>query len=174
MRVGGRHVLGRPAVVLIGAPGAGKTKLGKRIAKRLKLSFIDTDNRIIAQHGVIANIFETHGEQYFRALERAEVVAALRETAVVSLGGGAVLDQDTQRDLATHRVVLLTVTSEAVLSRISNSRRPLVKGIESWTALVAARTPIYERLADRTFDTSHRPLDTIAAEIASWIQENEQ
>jgi shikimate kinase len=92
---------------------------------------------------------------------------------VVALGGGAVLHEDTQRDLAAHRVVQLTVTRAAVESRITNGKRPLVAGVDSWQALVDARRPIYERLATRTFDTSHRPLDDIAADIARWIQEND-
>ncbi|MCU1405037.1 MAG: hypothetical protein JWQ43_1340 [Glaciihabitans sp.] len=163
---------GAPLLVLIGAPAAGKTRLGKRIARLLNVPFIDTDKRIIAKHGVIAEIFGTHGEEHFRALERAEVVAALQEVAVVALGGGAVLDANTQQDLSTHRVAMLTVSPEAVQARITNGKRPLVAGIESWRALVESRREVYERLATRTFDTSNRPLDDIAADIAGWIQEN--
>jgi shikimate kinase len=165
---------GGPLLVLIGAPAAGKTRLGKRIAKLLQVPFIDTDKRIVAKHGVIAEIFQEHGEAHFRALERAEVVAALREAAVVALGGGAVLDADTQLDLGSHRVVMLTVSEDVVQARITSGKRPLVSGIESWRALVESRREIYERLSTRTFDTSHRPLDDIAADIANWIQENDR
>ena len=161
----------RPIVVLIGAPGAGKTRLGKRIARMLEVPFIDTDKRIVAEHGAIAEIFATHGEPHFRAVERAAVRAALGEGAVVALGGGAVLDADTQRDLAGHRVVQLTVTAEAVAQRIAGDKRPLVNGVDAWSALVDARRPIYDRLATRTFDTSSLPLDHIAANIVGWIQE---
>jgi shikimate kinase len=80
----------RPLLVLIGAPAAGKTRLGKRVAKILNVPFIDTDKRIVAKHGVIATIFAEHGEDRFRELERDEVLAALSENAVVALGGGAV------------------------------------------------------------------------------------
>jgi shikimate kinase len=164
---------GRPLLVLIGPPAAGKTRLGKRVAKLLGAPFVDTDKRIVARHGLISTIFSEHGEDHFRSLERAEVVAALTETAVVSLGGGAVLHPDTQADLADLRVVLLTVSPEAVAARITDGKRPLVAGIDSWLALVEARTPVYDRLATRTFDTSHRPLDAIAFEIAAWIQETD-
>jgi shikimate kinase len=162
---------GRPLLVLIGPPAAGKTRLGKRVARLLDVPFVDTDKQIVARHGVIAEIFANHGEAHFRQLERDAVAAALTQTAVVSLGGGAVIDAETQRDLAHHRVVLLTVTPEAVEARLTGGKRPLVAGIESWLSLVEARRPIYDRLAIRTFDTSHRPLDAIAAEIAAWIQE---
>jgi len=162
----------RPVVVLIGAPGAGKTRLGKRLAKLLEVPFIDTDKTIVAEHGAIADLFEQHGESHFRAIEREHVARALQSGAVVALGGGAVLDPDTQADLAAHRVLLLTVTPEAVERRIAGSKRPLVRdGLGAWVALVEARTPIYERLATRSVDTSNRPLDHIATELLGWLQE---
>jgi shikimate kinase len=161
-------------IVLIGPPGSGKTKLGKRVAKALELPFIDTDKRVVAEHGPIADIFGTHGEPHFRALERAAVIEALAEDAVVSLGGGAILDVDTQRDLAGRRVALITVSAEAVAERLEGDKRPLVSGIESWQALVDARRETYERLATRTWDTSNRPLDAIAEEIAQWASEGRQ
>ncbi|MDO8338165.1 MAG: shikimate kinase, partial [Microcella sp.] len=83
-----------PVVVLIGPPAAGKSRVGKRVARILDLPVIDTDKVIAAEHGPIPEIFAAHGEPHFRALERAAVVDALRERAVVSLGGGAVLDAD--------------------------------------------------------------------------------
>ena len=164
-----------PVLVLIGAPGAGKTRLGKRVAKRLEVPFIDTDKRIVAEHGAIAGIFAEHGEAHFRALERDAVARALTEDgAVVALGGGAVLDPDTQRDLAGHRVVQLTVSEVAVRERITGTKRPLVDGVEAWSRLVATRRPIYDRLATRTVDTSGLPIDKIAADLVGWIQETAQ
>lgn len=160
-----------PQLVLIGPPGAGKTRLGKRIARILRSDFIDTDRRIVAQHGPIAQIFAEQGETAFRRYERAVVAQALTESAVVSLGGGAVLDRDTQRELGGLRVVLVTVSPEAVEARISGSNRPLIAdGIASWSALVEARRETYERLATRTWDTSRRPIEHIAAEIAAWVE----
>ncbi len=156
-------------VVLIGPPGSGKTRLGKRVAKLLGLAFIDTDQRIVAGFGPIADIFAEHGEPHFRQLERTAVVHALMEDAVVSLGGGAILDEDTQRDLAGRLVALITVSAEAVEPRITGGKRPLVAdGIEAWKTLVEERGEIYERLASRTWDTSKRPISTIADEIAAW------
>jgi shikimate kinase len=161
-------------VVLIGPPGSGKTKLGKRVAKHLGLAFVDTDKVVVAEHGPIAAIFEIHGEPHFRAIERRAVSEALGRDAVVSLGGGAILDPATQADLSEHRVALITVQAAAVSRRIAGSKRPLVNSLESWVALVEARREIYERLADRTWDTSSRPLDGIAVEIAQWVKEGAQ
>ena len=157
-------------VVLIGAPGAGKTRTGKRIARLLDVPFIDTDRRIVADHGPIAALFESHGEPHFRAIERDVVAAALDETAVVTLGGGAVLDPDTQSRLEGYRVVQLTVSPEAVEARISGGKRPLIKdGIGAWISLVEGRRPIYDRLSQLTVDTSHRPLDGVAQQIVDWL-----
>ncbi|MCU1470788.1 MAG: shikimate kinase [Glaciihabitans sp.] len=158
-------------IVLIGPPGSGKTRLGKRVAKALGLPFVDTDKVVVAQYGAIADIFANHGEPHFRALERQAVIDALARDAVVSLGGGAILDPATQADLAVRRVALITVSADAVAARIRGTKRPLVTGIESWVALIEARKETYERLATRTWDTSNRPLDAIAGEIAQWAKE---
>lgn len=162
-------------VVLIGAPGAGKTRTGKRVARLLGVDFIDTDKRIVAAHGPISTIFEHHGEPHFRTIERDVVAESLREPAVVTLGGGAVLDPRTQADLANKRVVQLTVSADAVSARIAGGKRPLLKdGIGAWSALVAARQPLYDELSELTIDTSDRSLDLVAREIADWIRKAER
>lgn len=161
-------------VVLIGAPGAGKTRTGKRLARLLHVPLVDTDKRIVAEHGTIAGIFASHGEAHFRELERAAVSRALAERAVVTLGGGAVLDAATQADLLGHRVVQLTVSAAAVESRIAGGKRPLlVDGIGAWQALVAIRQPLYDRLSQLSIDTSQQPLDRVAQQIADWLERQE-
>jgi shikimate kinase len=157
-------------VVLIGPPAAGKSRVGKRLARRLDIPYIDTDSVIVREHGAIAEIFAEHGEPYFRALERAAVSEALRENAVVSLGGGAVLDPDTQHDLDGKLVVLLTVRADAVTERIGSGKRPLVSDLQSWQRLVDARAELYASLAGYTTDTSHRPVDAIVDEVAEWVE----
>ncbi len=159
-------------VVLIGPPAAGKTRIGKRLATRLGRPFIDTDHEIVAEHGPIAQIFSDYGEPHFRRLEREAVARALAEHAVVSLGGGAVLDPETQADLVATSVILLTVKAEAVAARIGNAKRPLVTDIASWQALVDSRAELYASLADYTTDTSTRPLEAVVEEIALWVEGN--
>ena len=160
-----------PRVVLIGAPASGKSKIAKMVAAELGLARIDTDKIIVAEHGPIVDIFDTFGEPAFRALERAAVIDALTHDAVISLGGGAVVNEDSQRDLAHAHCVLLTVSEEVVATRIIDPKRPLLRnGLTAWVALVKKRDPIYRALADRTFDTSHRPLEDIALEISTWIR----
>lgn len=159
---------GAPVLVLIGPPAAGKSRVGRRVARILCLPVIDTDKQVAVDYGPIPAIFAEHGEARFRELEREAVGAALRRRAVVSLGGGAVLDPATQQQLDGLPVVLLTASPEAVAVRLDGSSRPLSGGIEAWTALVEQRRPIYEHLAVATWDTSTRPIDRIAAEIAEW------
>lgn len=160
----------RALVVFIGAPASGKSKIAKRVAALLGAERIDTDKVIVASHGAISDIFATQGESAFRALEREAVHQALTEPAVVSLGGGAVLNADTQADLEAAHVVLLTVSEEAVAERIGGDKRPLLAGgIDAWKKLVVERTPLYEKLADVSWDTSSGDLDGIAQEVAQWI-----
>ncbi len=160
----------RDTIALIGPPAAGKSRVGKRLSKRLGLPYVDTDAAVVALHGPIPEIFATHGEPYFRERERAAVADALRNPGIVSLGGGAVLDPATQADLARARVVLLTVQPEAIAKRITNGKRPLITDLDSWKRLVASRSELYQSLADYTADTSSRPIDTIVAEIAAWVR----
>jgi shikimate kinase len=151
--------------------GSGKSKLGRRIAKRLGKPFIDTDKVVVAGHGSIAGIFAEFGEEHFRALERVAVEDALAQDAVVALGGGAILNAETQVDLLDRKVALIMVTAEAVASRIKGSKRPLLTdGVSSWAEILEARRAIYERLATRTWDTSSRPLDAVAVEITDWAR----
>jgi len=160
----------RAIVALIGAPGAGKTRTGRRIAKLLGIPFIDSDRRVVDAHGPIAAIFQDHGEAAFRSFERAAVASALREAAVVTLGGGAVLDVETQLDLAATKVVQLTVSAESVSARIADGKRPLLTGgVTAWSELVAVRKPTYDRLAQLSIDTSRQPLDKIAQQIVEWL-----
>ena len=159
-----------PLVVLIGPPAAGKTRVGKALAHRLGIPFLDTDAIVSASHGPIPEIFRTRGEPHFRELEREAVREALSSEAVVSLGGGAVTDPDTRSDLLDRRVALLTISEDAVVHRLNPEKRPLLAGgIESWRELVERRMPVYRDVADATFDTSHQSADEVAVRIEEWL-----
>lgn len=163
-------------VVLIGPMAAGKTKIGKRVAKILGAARLDTDKVFVTQHGDIAAFFTEHGEPAFRAIESALVRETVAEPAVVSLGGGAVLDPGSQRILSELPVVYLTVSTDAVASRLGEGKRPLVadEGVVAWERIFEARRPIYDRLAKRTYDTSRGNLDEIAEDIAAWVESDYQ
>ena len=162
-----------PIAVLIGPPAAGKSRLGKRVAALLGVGFADTDKMVVAEHGPIPAIFENVGEPQFRVWERDAVSDALSSSGIVSLGGGAVVNTDTQRDLENLRVVLVTATPDAIAPRLVAGTRPLLAGgIDAWTALLAARQPIYDRLAEFTVDTSRGSMDSIAEALAERLGQN--
>jgi shikimate kinase len=161
-----------PKLVLVGAPASGKSKLAKRLGGLIGLSVVDTDKIVTRDHGPIPEIFENVGEAGFRSLERSAVVEALASEGIVSLGGGAVIDPDTRADLRGIPVALITISQEAVASRLTPGKRPLLpEGVASWAALVAEREPWYQEVSDRSFDTSSTPLDTVARDIAQWLKE---
>lgn len=158
-------------LVLVGPMAAGKTSVGRKVARMLDVAFIDTDKRIAAEHGPIPEIFAEHGEARFRELEREAVATAVAEGGVVSLGGGAVTDADTRALLHRHPVVFLTVTAEAVERRITGSGRPLLAGddpVARWRTIFDQRRGWYKEVADLTVDTSRRPMRALAEEIAAW------
>lgn len=161
-------------LVLVGPMAAGKTSVGRRVARRLHLPFVDTDKRIAAEHGPIPALFAEHGEQYFRAVEREAVAAALGEGGVLSLGGGAVTDEGTRSLLHEQHVVFLTVSPDAVADRIAGGGRPLLAGddpVARWVQIFEERRGWYEDVASVTFDTSRRPMQRIADEIVAWRRE---
>ena len=161
------------AIVFVGPMGAGKSSIGRKVARRLDVAFTDTDKAIAAEHGPIPQIFAEHGEAHFRALERAAVRDALSHGGVVALGGGAVLDADTRADLRAHRVVLLTVEPRVVRNRISGGNRPLLEAedpVAEWSRIAEERAPLYDAVADATFDTSHGPLQAVVEDILAWLE----
>ncbi|MFG6277880.1 shikimate kinase [Microbacterium sp. 5K110] len=161
------------ALVLIGPMGAGKTSIGRRVARALGRPFRDTDKIVVRDHGPIPEIFAAHGEAHFRDLERAAVAEALSAGGVVALGGGAVLDAATRERLAAHHVVLLTVAPHVVASRIHGDDRPLLDAedpVERWLRIYEERRPVYESTAHIAFDTSSGPLARVVDDIVAWAQ----
>lgn len=154
-------------IVLVGPMGAGKSRVGHRLATSVDAPFIDTDLRIAERYGPIDEIFDREGEEYFRIVEREVVAEALREEAVISLGGGAVLHPDTRDDLAGLAVVWLQVSRDAVRPRLAGGNRPMIAdgGLDRWSAILEARRPLYEAVAGLTIDTSRRSVARIVDAI---------
>ncbi|MET4539079.1 shikimate kinase [Arthrobacter bambusae] len=149
---------GRP-VVLVGPMAVGKSAIGQQLAQQLGLLFVDTDAVVVSAHGSIADIFAGRGEHAFREIEARAVAKSIEnakvQPAIISLGGGAVLDSGTQQLLGECTVVYLECDAGTVADRIArNTGRPLLKGdaMARWEALFATRRPVYERLADIVMD----------------------
>jgi shikimate kinase len=163
-----------PAAILIGPPGSGKTTVGALLAARLGVGFTDTDADVAAAAGKsVSDIFVEDGEPAFRELERAAVAQALdRSTGVVAVGGGAVLDPQTQARLAGHAVAYLETGFAAAAKRVGLSQaRPLLIGNPRATLkiLLDQRIPVYQRLATLTVGTDDREPADIAADIAARL-----
>ena len=161
-------------VVLVGPMAVGKSAIGMQLAQQLDIPFVDTDAVVVAAHGSIADIFAGRGEHAFRELEARAVAKAIESAkvlpAVISLGGGAVLDSGTQQLLEECTVVYLECDAATVADRIArNTGRPLLQGdaMSRWEALFAARKPVYERLANIVLDVRSGSV----AEIALLLEE---
>jgi shikimate kinase len=165
-----------PKAVLVGLPGSGKTTIGRRLAKALGVSLLDTDVAIEERTGrSIADIFATDGEREFRRIEEEVVRAALADhDGVVSLGGGAVTSPGVCEALAGHTVIYLEISArEGVRRTGGNAARPLLAGpdrAEKFKALMATRSPLYRRVATIRVDTNRRNPGAVVRQILSRLQ----
>ena len=152
---------------------AGKTSLGKRVARELGVPFVDTDAVFVRAHGPIADFFTQHGEPEFRRIE-AEVIAeelAREGGRIVALGGGAVLTESTRILLGRHPVVLLMTTQEAVLRTANLSRRPLLRDDpNAWGRILQERRPLYEAVADVTYRTDRATKEQLTRRVSQWAR----
>jgi shikimate kinase len=158
------------AIVLIGMPGAGKTRVGQAVAQLLQWSWVDVDHTVADD---VPAFIAREGIDAFRAAER-DVIASLRpRDCVVSVGGGAVLDPDNRKHLrALGPVVWLRATTETLLERIgSGDDRPLLQGDPAGKlpVLLAERTPIYQELATVIVDVDGRDAYENAGEVVKAL-----
>jgi len=165
----------RPAVILVGPPGSGKSTVGAMLSQITGLPLRDVDADIEKRAGrTISEIFVDDGEPHFRMLERQAVAAALTEhTGVLSLGGGAVLAPETRAALAGHAVVFLNLTMATGVRRSGlASNRPLLAGINpraTYKALLDARIPLYREIARHEINTDDLGVPEVARIIVDVL-----
>ena len=168
-------------LVLVGPMGAGKSSIGKRLAERFGLVFVDADRAIEARTGAsVSTIFDCEGEPGFRARERAALAELLAASdTLVATGGGVVLDPG-NRQLLRERsfVVHLHVGIDEQLARLARDRsRPLLQreDRESFLrALALAREPLYAAVSDLRFDTDRLAPTEAATRLARILTEHWQ
>ena len=166
-------------IVLIGFMGTGKSKIGRRLAKKLRMSYLDTDELIEEREkDSISAIFKKKGEEYFRRLETKVVKeVALLDNFVISTGGGVVLREENIRVLKKNALIIcLFASPEVILKRTKgDEKRPLLgvdnqkKRIEE---LLALRKPYYEK-ADFSVDTSRLDGKKVVEEIVGFLGKEE-
>ena len=166
-------------IFLIGPVGAGKSTIGKQLAKELKLEFIDSDAMIEQKCGVDINwIFDLEGEEGFRVRERDIISEILTEkqNIVLATGGGAIIDPDTRSLLSSRgKVVYLQATIEQQLERTSkDTKRPLLRvdnKQEVLENLMAEREPLYKSIADVVVETNGATVKNIVNKISTFMVE---
>lgn len=181
MTQAGSHGHTEPSVALIGLRGSGKTAVGRELATLTGREHVDTDDVIVRQAGrSIADIFEAEGEAGFRRRER-EIIARVVQgpPTVLSVGGGAILDEENVRLLrGAATIVWLTAPVDVLWERIANdtataSARPALtdrSGIEELEHLLSERAPCYRRAADLAVDTTGGRPREVATQIAARLQ----
>lgn len=165
-------------VYLVGMMGAGKTTVGRLLARRLKLRFIDADQELERRCGVkVPLIFDIEGEAGFRARE-AQLLAELTalDGVVLGTGGGAVLLDENRRRLAARgTVVYLRATPEDLYERVKHDRnRPLLATpdpLARLRELHAQRDPLYRGIADLVVDTGRQTVLALARELIEKLGE---
>jgi shikimate kinase len=171
--------LGTRSVVLVGMMGAGKSTIGRRLAARLRLPFVDADAEIEAAAGMsIPDIFETHGEPHFRDGE-ARVIARLLDSgpAVIATGGGAFMREETRGRIRNKAVSLwLKADADIIMKRVKRrADRPLLQTADPAATvgrLIREREPVYQH-ADLTIWSRDVPHEKIVDEcidaLYGWL-----
>ena len=163
------------SIVLIGVPGAGKSTVGKLLAEQLGSAFIDTDEVIEQEAGKsISDIFIQDGEPHFRQLEKEVIARALLNVdAVISLGGGALMDPNTRELVKAQECFWLQAGLSQAVDRVGmNKNRPLLLGnVRGQLAdLMAAREPFYIECAKHVVDTNELSAEQVATEIFQIVK----
>ena len=171
--------LGTRSVVLVGMMGVGKSTIGRRLAARLRLPFVDADAEIEAAAGMsIPDIFETHGEPHFRDGE-ARVIARLLDSgpAVIATGGGAFMREETRGRIRGKAVSLwLKADADIIMKRVKRrADRPLLQTADPAATvgrLIREREPVYQH-ADLTIWSRDVPHEKIVDEcidaLYGWL-----
>lgn len=163
-------------IVLFGFMGAGKSSVGKMLAERLNISFIEMDEIIENENKMtISDIFEEYGEAHFRELEKDLVKRISKDNScVISTGGGVVLDEENVKLLGKNGILISLMAREKVIyERIKNeTQRPLLKTeniLQKIKEMLDYRRPFYEK-AGHCIDTSDRSKEEVVEEILEYVE----
>jgi shikimate kinase len=169
-------------IVLIGYRGSGKSIVGRKLATRLKLRFVDIDDLIEERQGVpISDIVKSHGWGHFRKLERSTIEEISKgDRLIIAPGGGAVLDTENVEALRKNGFIIwLKADKQTLLKRLSqdpgtNTRRPTLTGkgtAEEFKEVMSLREPIYEQASEIRIDTSMIDTEAVVENILAVLKD---
>jgi len=162
-------------IVLIGYRGSGKSTVGSRLAARLQMKFVDTDDLIESKEGHVSDIVKSKGWDYFRRLEKSVIEEISKgDHLIIAPGGGAVLDADNVKALRKNGLIVwLKADQQTLLKRIqkdqgSSTRRPTLTGkgtLEEIEETISERGPFYEKASEIQIDTSALDVEAVVEDI---------
>ncbi len=167
-------------IILVGLMGAGKSTIGRNLAKRLEKEFYDSDRVIEERTGVdIATIFEIEGEEGFRNRE-AQVISELcqLDNIVLATGGGSILRDENRRNMKKYsQVIYLSTTAELLYSRIRHDKsRPLMQTsnpLETLKSLLKDREPFYKEVSDLVITTGKQKANVIVKRVENALKQSD-
>jgi shikimate kinase len=169
-------------IILIGYRGSGKSTVGSKLAARLKMRFVDTDDLIEERQGVpINDIVKSHGWVHFRKLEKSIIEEISKgNNLIIAPGGGAVLGADNVKSLRRNGLIIwLKADRQTLLKRMNqdpgtNARRPTLTGkgtLEELEEVISTREPFYERASEIQIDASKMDVDAVVESILTVLKE---
>jgi shikimate kinase len=167
-------------IVLIGVRGSGKSAVGSRLAARLQMKFVDTDDLIESKEGHISDIVKSYGWDHFRKLEKSVIEEISKgDHLIIAPGGGAVLDADNVKTLKRNGFIIwLKADPQTLLKRIqkdqrSSTRRPTLTGkgtLEEIEETISERESFYKKASEIQIDTSALDAEAVVKDVLTVLK----
>jgi shikimate kinase len=167
-------------IILIGYRGSGKSTVGSRLAARLQMKFVDTDDLIESKEGHISDIVKSKGWDHFRRLEKSVIEEISKgNNLIIAPGGGTVLDADNVKALKRSGFIIWLKADQQILlkriqkDQVSSTRRPTLTGkgiLEEIEETISEREPFYEKASEIQIDTSALDVEAVVEDILTILK----
>lgn len=161
-------------IALIGMMGVGKSTVGLKLASKLNMRFVDSDELVSYEYAPITKLFELFGEEGFRKYETRVIkqVSGYSDTVLATGGGVPLSERNMEMLVRNYNIVYLKASAPTIISRVAASDRPLISGDteNSVKRLMTERKDVYERYADIEVSTNRKSVDKICDEIIKKLE----